>query len=102
MYHDYAGREIEDLEGENMRRDARELAHVERIQKVTTISARMVHEAFISAEPTAVNWEQVSDSKKALYEKMAARLNDYLLDAIRLDCATQESGYVWSAEESDQ
>jgi hypothetical protein len=111
MYHDFAGREIEDPEMDAMlqemdyidareaAKDARELAHVERLRKATTISARMVHEAFISAESTSASWEQVSDAKKALYEKMAARLNDYLLDAIRLDCATQEPGYVWSAEE---
>jgi hypothetical protein len=108
MYHDFAGREIEDPEMDAMREDAQEaareeMATVERLQKALSISARQVHESFLAAEPTAEKWEQVSEEKRARYEKMAARLNGYVLDGIRLDVATQAtSGYVWSAEESDQ
>lgn len=76
-----------------------EMATVQRLQHALSISARQVHESFLAAQPTAEKWEQVSEEKRVWYEKMAARLNGYLLDAIRMDCATQTSGFVWSDEE---
>jgi hypothetical protein len=77
----------------------RELATVEQLQHATAISARMVHESFIAAEPTSASWDGVSEEKRARYEVMASRLNGYLLDAIRLYVACLEPGYVWSSDE---
>ena len=71
MYHDTQGREIEDLEMQNMHRDAREA------EKSPLITGQMIHEAFNHVVPTSESrpWADLTPVARSTYHQMATHLN---------------------------
>ncbi len=79
MYHDYCGREIEDLEGESMRRDAHRVKIKSHQQTVQLITGREITRTVFDIEGTA------------LYQQGTIRLDGQQVPVYRAD----DEGPIW-------
>jgi uncharacterized protein with PIN domain len=76
MYHDFLGREIEDAEMDNMRRDSKEEQEGRMM-----ITGHLIHQAFCAVEPEqARSWDAISLVAQQKYDAMAEELNKMLTE----------------------